>query len=1851
MDTRLSPITLYKLKAYEERRKRLIALRGLCALLATVLISMTVISFIDFLFVLPQVVRLILSLIAYGLVLAAFYLTSLRWFLRSANLRELAQMFEEGHKELEEEVLSAVELGEPKKKVWDSEELRSLQQKKVASLVRDYHVKAMLPASVIRKWALLAAAVMASCIVLLFVPGLQYTTLMARAFAPAANIGRVSKLQIEIVEPSDPEAIIPRGDPVTIIAQLSEPGRHEVFIESFGEWLEKESATVQMEPIGEQRFAATLVIAGERLSYRVFSGRASTRYFTVASRPRPHVRRFGKTYHYPAYSGLKDKQLVEPAGDVEALEASTVDLKIEVDQPIGKAELWIETEEEKHTTKLNIAGESLLSGQIEFKTSGTYRVHLVAEETQFENKFAPSYEISVLPDLIPSVTIDRPEENPILPSDAIVRLEGLAKDDLGLRTVKQTFRINSGLWQEIELETEPGKEAAIKRDWDLLDMRLKPGDQVLTKLVATDSKGNHGESRVVQITISSPDFTIQKFQDIARLRTILALLERLSETTGRLQEESNQLKEEFHSRPDNTDQHRQTLLNAQVRSDEVELRSHSAWSVLRDALYESDSRRESENAILVGRMLSRLRHDALDRVHGSLRHAGPTWTLAENQLKQIEAATGHLRNLAEQVRRAYQNFLALEEAQSLWEEVKRLCENQGELLSETQSQLQKADDGEKAMITRRLVRRQQAAMREQQFVEQMLDELAVHTEYNQARQARNIQKKIEQQRAELEAVLGKDEPALEELIRRSNTVRDALDETTRGLFHARGTISQKADRSKEDLARSLGETASELSQLKWRLDDLVNQRRKLQELQSKPNIAERQIDEQRTKTTQASQESDHRWASATGQLKDRAQLEDLHTKPSYLFVNDTANTATAVEVLETRAADAPTTKQTASDIDRIHKAYRVLETGRYVDELAEHLGEMASVERWAGVKRNLMPGALEQWDNWENGIKAAPTKLRNAGMPNEIRNILSALLKSDSLKAVGQEARQRQDMNHHPQFVTDQMDEIAVALADVRRQLTPYLEDARKVIAEYIPSLADQLRAAAQQSDQLKKQTEQLTERPHSRQPDDVGQEARGLMREQQALDSRLDSVRDALRRDANIQDLSTQQGQERARDADDAMALLQQPPPQAENLLRQASASSEPQAQEQALDSAFAQQQKLDEALQLVARHYENLEAGNPEPTRTALREAEQQMQLAGQMDGQYSQVDELAQIAGLSPEQLMSRLQQQLQQDQAMQQELGLIADNALQHAISGLRDMVQKEDDIAERLEKIAEKQNQQDRQFSEQNQKLKELNEKAKKLAGKADELAQNEIALASQRARAAGTDAESLFKGAAKAAREAAQQIPKEALATPKQLADGAQQFAGNMDKAESGLHEATEKTRSSANEPSEQVRQAALMAQYAEAQARQLSQEAQQLAKEAKELMAQQRKVDGGFADADAREQRFVQKAKTLAQQAEELADESIPRLSQEAQRIGASANNEFAQAQDAAEKAVEQIPSDFPVSPASLARQVEDFAEMMNQAKQGLEAAAGATDRAANNENRQQVRATGRQVRDAEREALNLGKEATQLAKDLKELAEQRSARLEHTGQQQQQINQAAPQVTEAIVLAAVHAERLGRATWPALQQSAQAMQSISQDELPRAQQALDTARRARQAQSQVDDAYDALASELAKLEELEQQVTAAQALAENAQLMQPSAQASQWMARSMDRLEAAQLAEATRQSAQASALQQAQQAVRRPLQSQQIAMAQARGQQVTAPQAQNATRHMLSAMFSGDKNTADMPPETGRKLPEHVILQRGQWGKLRQLDAQDLMEAQSESVAEEYRAMVNTYFKVVSERARPMR
>ena len=132
MSTHLDPVIQEKLTAFARRRRSLIVTRGIFAAVAMLLLTMLVIAAIDLTVRMPDWLRWTLSGSAYLAVVVIAWRQCLTWLLHAPDSRQLARLIEHAEPRLREDLLSAVELGQTKGEVFDSEQFRALLQDDVA---------------------------------------------------------------------------------------------------------------------------------------------------------------------------------------------------------------------------------------------------------------------------------------------------------------------------------------------------------------------------------------------------------------------------------------------------------------------------------------------------------------------------------------------------------------------------------------------------------------------------------------------------------------------------------------------------------------------------------------------------------------------------------------------------------------------------------------------------------------------------------------------------------------------------------------------------------------------------------------------------------------------------------------------------------------------------------------------------------------------------------------------------------------------------------------------------------------------------------------------------------------------------------------------------------------------------------------------------------------------------------------------------------------------------------------------------------------------------------------------------------------------------------------------------------------------------------------------------------------------------------------------------------------------------------------------------------------------------------------------------------------------------------------
>ena len=227
---------------------------------------------------------------------------------------------------------------------------------------------------------------------------------------------------------------------------------------------------------------------------------------TVIAPPVPYSLQV--TLFPPAYTGAKKVSLPQGQGDFTAYSGTKVKLELGVDD---LSDAWALIGKDSIRMSVNKSGAD---GEFTIWKQSEYTFLLKDIYDQFSDTL-PSFQIGIIPDEPPVVHFLKPGFNKAL-SPAMVEtlwVEGI--DDLGISSMKLSYRKNgedSTLQWDI---TSPGRPKVIRKVlvWNLKELSLYPGDTLFYWAVIRDSK----PGKVAQTATSDTFwFRIPGFEEIHR---------------------------------------------------------------------------------------------------------------------------------------------------------------------------------------------------------------------------------------------------------------------------------------------------------------------------------------------------------------------------------------------------------------------------------------------------------------------------------------------------------------------------------------------------------------------------------------------------------------------------------------------------------------------------------------------------------------------------------------------------------------------------------------------------------------------------------------------------------------------------------------------------------------------------------------------------------------------------------------------------------------------------------------------------------------------------------------------------------------------------------------------------------------------------------------------------------------------------------------------------------------------------------------------------------------------------------------------------------------------------------------
>lgn len=1916
MSIALDPIVANKLSHFARRRMWLIIARGLCAGIVTFLLCIAIVAAIDWYWLLSDRVRWGLSAAVYLPVIVVVWMTCLRRMLHLPAREEIATQVEQSEPQLRENLLSAVELAtDDPGSLHDSPVFRGLLQGKVAQQMGRIQVPNLLPMKLVAKWFLAAVAVVAVAALLLMSADPRFRQLAARALLPGANIARVSRIHVEILQPTPHSLMLAEDETIAIVAEVTGGRFDEVTLETF---TEKQGTTSQpMRGRSDAEFASNIHVKTESVEYRILAGDAVTQRFRIEARPRPRVTAFQKTYEYPEYALLPNETVTEPHGDLLVLEGTKTELLLELDQQVSEAELRIDPADSDELKVIALLPDHDDPTGLRWKATvpvdeaAIYKVHLVSKETGFENIFSPKYEIRPQPDLIPRAGfVDQQETTLLLPPNDILALKAMAEDDLPLDRLEQHVSVNGRDWIALPLDAKPnddtgGRHITAEWKWDLLNHKLKTGDQVVTKLVATDRKGNIGESIPLRIIVAATDFDPERHTLMQRK---LSLYDEFAKFSTSLQEHKVSALEAIERlrKPDQSLE--QAALDRATLTDMAGKQREQAEQLLAEITKVEQDMPAGADAYeldLTGRVIARIQREHVNVP--SFAFKAMQSATDENQrigfLDEIKRTFEGTADTAKVVAEHYQTLMAHNFLSSVATDLDAMLRQQKLVVN---SPTQSWD---------RLLRQETVSINQIKVLERLLRDERQRLPNFLEGHVKNLLNWSQSQRERLQDSMESEE----KLPQLQNVAKDFYNQLqNQQRFDAvDGGLPGRIVNAWRDLdtrAGSLYVPIEQIAQATQQENQLT-----AQASGSSDSVDSKKLLDQAERFVA---EVDLKLSRSLDQLRSRRELTQTRKDGDTQYASDAGLTHRATTSLLNQYRELPPQESTIpANLLEIAPAYRILEAGHELITARDTLNVLVNMERWDSQNLQSRIDHPRQWDLIQRGFELASQRLREAGVKNELVGPLDQIRWGTPMRDAGRKITERRWKREAMIGAGHEVVEIRDELAKVLKDLKPVMDEARAVIAKYSPTIPQMAQQAAEQ---LRKMEEATTETADAVEKDeaaktpespDTAQKLAALEQHQESINQQIEDLMEALVEDANAQNVLEESQRERARDADDSIAMIQEPATEMNRAMEKAQESPSNEQQAKDLAQAAEQQEKTAQALELVAEHFDKLEEGQDvAETRAELRQAERDMGIARQMDQQYENSEQLAQMANQDAQQLMTELEAELKQNPAMQQALSEISQNTLQEARNALEDAAQNEQNLQQNNERS-------DEDFQA---KKRELAENLREMANEASQLSGQLVAQANQSAAQGKTpEAQQKFAEAQQKLNEAA---AKANTAREEQLLEDLAQTA---QETKAALAEATETLK--------QAEQQTETGKNAEVHADDKTREAQKK-------------------DSENRRNQFNEQQKRMARDQQKRVEDIRRRNEQQAQSAEKelkNANNRVQQAQNRLDKK----PDD-----AGLKQNLAQEQNRQTASQDKDEAAKESLQKA--EQRVQQEKKHVEEINNMPKPALDAPNPATQLAdqyaeqaiktaEELNQRAEQLAAaadfgselnpqkkQLAAAEQQQQEVTQDVANTAEDVARAARHERRLENtnAAEP-LQATANAIQQVAQNEATNAEQQLNSAAaeaeqgeanalanpqgnqpqpnaQTLQAQQGLETAENAIAQQADQIDAVLEPLLAAAEAAANQETGQageppngqtPSGQPAppagqqngeptqtppangepasgqpangepangepasgqlasgqpsppsftpeqmargQQLARTLDELDR-QAAEAAANAAQpGQPVPPAPPSPSRLDSLAQAAQAQQSAQAAARTQAQQAAAMAMSEGGQESSDSSSNPPG----VAEFGVLavnrdEAAAWGKLRNKSAEDLTKGRSESVSEEYRKSVETYFRVLAERAK---
>ena len=267
--------------------------------------------------------------------------------------------------------------------------------------------------------------------------------------SPESRVEPVGPLnQIAIRQPEGGNVNVPADSPVTIVARVSgplSPGDGRLVI-TYPEMKDTVTRPLSRQRTGDWGTTVTALEVRDGFTYKVIAGDAETPSYQVGVFFTPAITKFEATYHFRSYVGLPRFKVQAENRRLQAWRGSEIQLRVQTNGTVKEAEVELTGKDGTRKTVPCVVDEKDPEAfearfPLADEGAGTYRVRFTSSRGE---KYADplAYDLIADSDKPPSkVELTKPGQHTSLPANGLLKVEGFAEDDIGVKSLVLQMRV------------------------------------------------------------------------------------------------------------------------------------------------------------------------------------------------------------------------------------------------------------------------------------------------------------------------------------------------------------------------------------------------------------------------------------------------------------------------------------------------------------------------------------------------------------------------------------------------------------------------------------------------------------------------------------------------------------------------------------------------------------------------------------------------------------------------------------------------------------------------------------------------------------------------------------------------------------------------------------------------------------------------------------------------------------------------------------------------------------------------------------------------------------------------------------------------------------------------------------------------------------------------------------------------------------------------------------------------------------------------------------------------------------------------------------------------------------------